>query len=132
MNYLIDTHTFLWSVFDPDRLGRTARTILKDANNSVWVSLVSFWEISLKYAAGKLELVDVIPEAFPDIARQMQFEVLNLAPQEAATFYELPKMSHKDPFDRLIIWQAIQQKMTLLSKDKHFKAYKDLGLKVIW
>ncbi len=132
MNSLIDTRTFLWSVFDPDRLGNKARVILKNPNNTIWISVVSFWEISIKYAVGKLELVNVLPEAFPDIAGQLQFEILNLSSLEAATFYKLPKMKHKDPFDRLIIWQAIQQKMPLLSKDKHFKAYEELGLKVIW
>ncbi|MBI4763879.1 MAG: type II toxin-antitoxin system VapC family toxin [Deltaproteobacteria bacterium] len=132
MNSLIDTHTFLWSVSDPDRLGKKARTVLEDPNNSIWISVVSFWEISLKHAVGKLDLVNVLPEAFPDIAKQMQFEVLNLSALEAATFYKLPKMSHKDPFDRLIIWQAIQQKLPIISKDKQVIAYKELGLKVIW
>lgn len=132
MNSLIDTHTFLWSVSAPDLLGKKARTVLKDPTNSIWISVVSFWEISLKHAAGKLELVNVLPEAFPDIAKQMQFEILNLSSLEAATFYKLPKMRHKDPFDRLIIWQAIQQKIPIISKDKQFKAYEEFGLKVIW
>jgi PIN domain nuclease of toxin-antitoxin system len=132
MNSLIDTHTFLWSVSDPDRLGKKARIVLEDPNNSIWISVVSFWEISLKHAVGKLELVNVLPEVFPDIAKQMQLEILNLSPLEAATFYKLPKMKHKDPFDRLIIWQAIQKKMPIISKDKQFKDYKELGLKVIW
>ncbi|MBA4393010.1 MAG: PIN domain nuclease [Desulfobacca sp.] len=132
MNVLIDTHTFLWSVFDPDRLGKKARTVLKDPNNSIWISVVSFWEISIKYAAGKIELINVLPEAFPDIAQKMQFEILALSSREAATAYKMPKLGHKDPFDRLIIWQAIQQKMPLISKDKQIIAYEELGLKVIW
>jgi PIN domain nuclease of toxin-antitoxin system len=132
MNALIDTHTFLWSVSDPERLGKKAGTVLKDPKNNIWISVVSFWEISLKHAVGKLELVNVLPEVFPDIAKQMQLEILNLSPLEAATFYKLPKMKHKDPFDRLIIWQAIQKKMPIISKDKQFKDYKELGLKVIW
>jgi PIN domain nuclease of toxin-antitoxin system len=132
MNALIDTHTFLWSVSDPDRLSKEARTFIEEPDNSIWISVVSFWEISLKHTVGKLDLVNVLPEAFPDIAKQIQFEILNLSPLEAATFYKLPKMRHKDPFDRLIIWQAIQQKMPLISKDKQFKDHKELGLKVIW
>jgi PIN domain nuclease of toxin-antitoxin system len=132
MNALVDTHTFLWSAFDPDQLGKKARAVLKDPNNSIWISVVSFWEISLKHAVGKLELVNVLPEAFPDIAKQMQFEIMTLSALDAATFYNLPKMRHKDPFDRLIIWQAIQQKMPIISKDEKFKAYKDIGLKVVW
>ncbi len=132
MNSLIDTHTFLWSVFDPDQLSTKVKIILREPENFIYVSVISFWEISLKHAVGKLDLVHVLPEAFPDIAKQMQFEILNLSSLEAATFYKLPKMGHKDPFDRLIIWQAIQQKMPIISKDKQFKTYKELGLKVIW
>jgi len=55
-----------------------------------------------------------------------------LSASEAATFYKLPKIGHKDPFDRLIIWQAIHNKMPLISKDKSFKDYKVSGLKLIW
>jgi PIN domain nuclease of toxin-antitoxin system len=132
MNALIDTHTFIWSVSDPDRLSKEARTLIKDPDNSIWISVVSFWEISLKHAVGKLDLVNVLPETFLDIADQMQFEILNLSPLAAATYYKLPELRHKDPFDRLIIWQAIQQKIPLISKDKQFKDYTELGLKVIW
>jgi PIN domain nuclease of toxin-antitoxin system len=132
MNYLIDTHTFLWAVFDPDRLGSTAGTILQDPDHIIHVSAVSFWEISLKYAIGKLELLNILPDQFPEVAKQMEFEILNLTSQAAATFYRLTKVGHQDPFDRMIIWQAIQQKMALISKDKQFKHYKEIGLKVVW
>lgn len=132
MNYLIDTHTFLWSVFDPDQLGTKARTILQRSENTIHISVVSLWEISLKYAIGKLELFNIQPDRFPEVAGQMEFEILNLSPHDAATFYKLPKTGHKDPFDRLIVWQAINQKMHLISKDKRFKVYKALGLKVVW
>jgi len=132
MNYLIDTHTFIWAVFDPDRLGTKAKTILQDPDHIIHVSAVSFWEISLKYAIGKLELFNILPDQFPEVARRMEFEILNLIPQEAATFYKLSKVGHQDPFDRMIIWQAIQQKMQLISKDKRFRLYKDKGLKLVW
>jgi len=132
MNYLIDTHTFLWAVFDPDRLGSKARTSLQDPDHIIHVSAVSFWEISLKYAIGKLELFNILPDQFPEVAKRMEFEIINLSPQEAATFYKLPKVGHQYPFDRMIIWQAIHQKMVLISKDKRFRLYKDIGLKVVW
>jgi PIN domain nuclease of toxin-antitoxin system len=132
MNYLINTHTFLWAVFDPDRLGSKARTSLQDPDHIIHVSAVSFWEISLKYAIGKLELFNILPDQFPEVAKRMEFEIINLSPQEAATFYKLPKVGHQDPFDRMIIWQAIHQKMVLISKDKRFRLYKDIGLKVVW
>ena len=132
MNCLLDTHTFLWSVFDPGQLGAKARTILQEPDNVIYISVVSFWEISLKYAVGKLDLIHVTPESFPDIAMKMEFEILNLTPKEAATFYQLPRIGHKDPFDRLIIWQAINQKLPLISKDKQFNVYKKIGLKLVW
>lgn len=132
MNYLLDTHTFLWAVFDPDRLGSKARTILRDPGQIIHIGAVSFWEISLKYALGKLELFNIQPDQFPEVAQRMKFEILNLTAQEAASFYKLPKVGHQDPFDRLIIWQAIHRKMVLVSKDKQLKRYQDIGLKVVW
>ena len=132
MNFLIDTHTFLWSILEPDRLGAKARNILQEADQRIFISVISFWEISLKVALGKLSLINLLPEQLPETAKQMDFETLLLSAGEAATFYHLPKIGHKDPFDRLIIWQAIQNKMPLISKDKSFKDYKALGLKLIW
>ncbi|RPH84565.1 MAG: type II toxin-antitoxin system VapC family toxin [Desulfobacteraceae bacterium] len=132
MNWLIDTHTFLWSIMDPDRLGLKARDILQESDNRIFVSVISFWEISLKYALGKISLIDILPEQLPEAANQIDFETLSLSAAEAATFYNLPNLGHKDPFDRLIIWQAIQNKMPLISKDKKFRDYNTLGLKLIW
>ncbi len=132
MNFLIDTHTFLWSILDPDRLGTKARDILQETDNRIFVSVISFWEISLKAALGKMSLINLLPEQLPESAHQLDFETLPLSASEAATFYKLPKIGHKDPFDRLIIWQAIQNKMPLISKDKSFKDYKVSGLTLIW
>jgi PIN domain nuclease of toxin-antitoxin system len=94
--------------------------------------VVSFWEISLKYATGKLELRGVVPDDFPAIVRQSGFDILPIAETDAATFHRLPRRGHKDPFDRLIIWQAISRKLTLLSQDSAFDDYRMLGLKVVW
>jgi PIN domain nuclease of toxin-antitoxin system len=132
MSWLIDTHTFLWSIMDPDRLGLKARDILEEPDNRIFVSVISFWEISLKYALGKISLINVLPEQLPEAAKQMDFETLTLSAAEAATFYRLPNVGHKDPFDRLIIRQAIQNKLPLISKDKKFRDYNALGLKLIW
>jgi len=131
MNLLLDTHVFLWSLFDPDKLSSTVIREIKSPNNEVAVSVVTFWEISLKYALGKLELLGVKPEELPDFADQMNLEILPITAAEASSFHKLPKLSHKDPFDRIIIWQAIQRKMTLLSKDRDFKAYSKFGLKLL-
>ncbi|OGR01104.1 MAG: hypothetical protein A2505_04310 [Deltaproteobacteria bacterium RIFOXYD12_FULL_55_16] len=132
MNCLLDTHTLLWTLFAPARLGKKAEDCISNPDITVAVSVVSFWEISLKYATGKLHLDNVTPEDFPDIVRQSGFNILQLADIEAATFHRLPRMEHKDPFDRLIIWQAISRQLTLLSQDSAFADYKKLGLKVLW
>ena len=132
MRCLLDSHSFLWSIFDPVKLSKLARETIRDRENEVAVSVVTFWEISLKYAIGKLDLVNVKPEDLPSVTEETGMDILQLTPQEAASFHNLPRIAHKDPFDRLIIWQAIQQKMTLISKDKEFKDYRQAGLKILW
>jgi len=132
MNILLDTHVFLWSLFTPDKLSKAVIREIKSPNNDVAVSVVTFWEISLKYALGKLELTGVKPEELPDFAAQMNLEILPITAAEASSFHRLPRLSHKDPFDRIIIWQAIQRKMTLVSKDRDFKAYRKFGLRTFW
>ena len=132
MNILLDTHVFLWSLFTPDQLSKAVLPEIKSPNNDAAVSVITFWEISLKYALGKLELTGVKPEELPDFATQMNLEILPITAVEASTFHKLPRLAHKDPFDRVIIWQAIQQKMTLVSKDRDFKAYRKFGLRTFW
>ena len=132
MNYLLDTHTFLWAAFSPAKLSAKAKHEIRSAENRVCVSSISFWEISLKFALGKIELEGCKPDDMPDIAAQMHIEVIQPTPQETASSYQLPKVKHKDPFDRMIIWQAIQQPLVLISKDAGFPEYKQFGLKVLW
>lgn len=109
-----------------------AGKLIRNPDNTIYVSAVSLWEISLKYALGKLELTNILPDNLPDAAQQMGLDVLSLEAREAATFYRLSHFGHKDPFDRLIIWQALQHKMKLISKDAKFGDYKKIGLKNVW
>jgi PIN domain nuclease of toxin-antitoxin system len=132
MNLLLDTHVFLWSLFYPDKLSKALTLEIKSPNKDVALSVVTFWEISLKFGLGKLELTGVKPEDLPDFADQMDLEILSITAAEASSFHRLPRLSHKDPFDRIIIWQAIQRKMTLVSKDRDFKAYRQSGLQTYW
>jgi PIN domain nuclease of toxin-antitoxin system len=129
MNLLLDTHGFLWSLFTPEKLSKGALRQIKSTDNDVAVSVVTFWEISLKYALGKLELTRIEREELPDFADQMNLEILPLTAAEASSFHKLPRLSHKDPFDRIIIWQAIQRGMTLITKDRDFGAYRNFGLR---
>ena len=132
MNYLLDTHSFLWALFAPERLSKPAAQEIKSPDNDVSVSVATFWEVSLKYALGKLELEGIEPEELPGSAAEMGLDILPIGPSEAASFHKLPRLAHKDPFDRLLIWQAIQQKMVVISKDRQFKKYRKFGLKCHW
>jgi len=132
MNFLLDTHSFLWALFSPEKLSRSVAQKIRSSDNEVAVSVVTFWEISLKFALGKLELSGVEPDELPGFADQMSLSSLTISPSEAASFHRLPKLLHKDPFDRFIIWQAIQRKMILVSNDREFKEYREFGLRIHW
>jgi len=132
MNCLLDTRTFLWAAFAPSKLSARARKEIRSAENQVCLSTVSFWEISLKFALGKIELEDCQPDDMPLIAEQMHIEIIQPTTQETASFHRFPKLKHKDPFDRMIIWQAIRQPLVLISKDGDFPEYRKFGLKVLW
>ena len=132
MSYLLDTHAFLWAAFSPNKLSAKARKEIRSAESRICLRTISFWEISLKFALGKIELKNCKPNDLPDIAAQMHIEIKQPTAQETASFYQLPKVKHKDPFDRMIIWQAIRQPLVLISKDADFPEYKEFGLKVFW
>jgi PIN domain nuclease of toxin-antitoxin system len=132
VKYLLDTHAFLWALFNPDKLSKSTIQTIISQENSIAVSVITFWEISLKYSIGKLDLSGVRPDELPGFAYKTGFEILQISSDTAASFYKLPKLGHKDPFDRLLIWQAIQQKMTLISNDKSFAEYSEYGLHLQW
>lgn len=130
--YLLDTHSFLWSAFDPGKLSRPVHAELTNSSNPVYVSSVIFWEISLKAGIGKLTLTNCLPDELPGIADRLGYLPLPLEPDKAASFYRLPRYTHKDPFDRMLIWQAIQRELILISKDCAFDGYCSIGLKIFW
>ncbi len=132
MKYLVDTHILVWSLFSPERFPRHLADVLKKVENRIFVSSISFWEIALKYSLNKLELEGVTPEELPEFVKKMNFELLNLSPEVAASFYHLPRIGHKDPFDRMLIWQAIRDKMVLISRDSEISAYEKYGLKILF
>lgn len=131
MNYLIDTHIFLWSLFSPQKISKPAAQTIRKSENRIFVSSVTFWEIALKYALKKLELKGITPDELPEFADRMDFEILNLNAEDAASFHNLPRIAHRDPLDRMIIWQAIREKMILISKDKEIQFYQEFGLKIL-
>ncbi|MEI7996445.1 MAG: type II toxin-antitoxin system VapC family toxin [Methylococcaceae bacterium] len=130
-NYLLDTHSFLWSIWQPEKLGKRAVAVLENIHSKVFVSSITFWEISLKYARGKL-ILGCKPDELLKLCDNMGFAKISLTPEESALFYQLPKLAHKDPFDRMLIWQAVANDLILISKDGQFDNYSQYGLKIIW
>jgi len=130
--YLLDTHSFLWSAFEPEKLSRPVHAELASSGSPVYVSSVTFWEISLKAGIGKLTLTNCLPDELPGIADRLGYLPLPLEADEAADFYRLPRCAHKDPFDRMLIWQAVQRNLILISKDSAFDEYRSMGLQTFW
>ena len=133
MKLLLDTHALLWSIIEPDRLSPEARSAITDPASQVVVSAVSFWEISIKTALGKLRLEEVTPEQLVDFAQQQGFELLPHDPRLAASFSRLPVApQHRDPFDRMLVWQAISLGYTLVSRDRKIAEKQTEGLRILW
>lgn len=132
MSYLLDTHTFIWDLFDHKKLSSTARNIIRDTNNQVFVSIISYWEISLKYSLKKIGLKNVLPDTLPKLAEDTGLDSLSLDTETVSMYYKLPKIAHKDPFDRMLAWQAICKNCILVTKDHEFTLYHNHGLKTVW
>jgi PIN domain nuclease of toxin-antitoxin system len=133
MNLLLDTHTLLWTVGQSDELSPTALREIIDTNNDVLVSAISLWEIALKHGLGKLSIEPFNLKDIPLYCKKMGFQLIPLNPEEALDSYELSqKSNHKDPFDRMLIYQCIRNNYVLVSKDSKLSLYREDGLKVIW
>lgn len=132
MKYLLDTHALVWAISNTSKLTHRVLKTLEDPNHQILVSPVSFWEISLKYSLGKLELEGVSPEDLPSACFTMDFDIQPLEPSVASTLHLLKGTYHKDPFDRMLIWQSIYHKMPLISKDPVLALYSSEGLVTVW
>jgi len=132
MKYLLDTHIFLWATGQSKRLPSSVAATISDLKNDVFVSAVSFWEIAIKVRTGKLDIGKNKPGELPTRALDMGFLLLGLLPEETATMGQLAEDTHFDPFDRMLIWQAISRKMILVSGDPEFSRFVPDGLRLLW
>jgi len=132
MRFLLDTHVLIWTIAESYKLSDTVSEILQDSQNQIFVSSLSLWEISLKYSLRKFSLEGFSPEELPDLINRLEFEILPLNAFDASTFHKLSGDWHKDPFDRMLIWQAIKGELILVTKDDHIAKYQGNGLKTIW
>ena len=129
MKLPLDTHAFLWWVTDDPQLSSRARRILRDSSNEAYFSAVSGWEIAIKTRLGRLSVAGHNLEDF--IAEQVAangFQVLPIHLNHALRTYSLPDY-HRDPFDRLLIAQAIIEELALVTADRKLGNYK---VRIVW
>jgi PIN domain nuclease of toxin-antitoxin system len=119
MKFLLDTHALLWWLADDNQLGRRARELVEDPGNDVLISVVSLWEIAVKARIGKLR-ADI--GEITGAVQQEGFTLLDIAMTHLLTLAGLP-MHHRDPFDHLLIAQAITEDATFISEDRNTARY---------
>ena len=128
MTYLLDTHAFLWFCQNDSSLSAVAKAIIEDPGNRKLVSLAGCWEIAIKAGLGKLNLGEPSETYIPNAIARTGFELLPISLAHATAVEMLP-LHHRDPFDRLLIAQAILDDMPIVSVDLVFDAY---GVTRIW
>jgi PIN domain nuclease of toxin-antitoxin system len=128
MKLLLDTQAWLWFVLGHTALSPAARTAIEDPNSEKLVSPASFWEIAIKISLGKYVLPQPYERFIESAIYQQGFSILPILPKHAAIVSELP-FHQRDPFDRMIVAQALAEGMTLVSRDMQFDAY---GISRIW
>jgi len=128
MNYLLDTHTFLWFINDDESLSSTAKALIEDPENTIYLSVASIWEMAIKVSLDKLEM----PSPFTDFIDEQLDEntiiLLNIKIAHTGIVATLP-FHHRDPFDRLIIAQSKVEDIPVIGKDAIFDNY---GIKRLW
>lgn len=123
MRLLIDTHILLWALYTPDEIRAQVRPLLEAPEAEIYVSLASVWEIAMKVGLGKLRVTDDLPAVLESAG-------LKLLPISAAHAWHVRTLAHfhGDPFDRLILAQAVLEQLTLVTRDAKFADY---GVQVI-
>jgi len=122
MNVLLDTCTFLWITLEPARLSAQAKRIFAEPANRFSLSVISAWEIALKYGMGQLSLLQPPHLFVPTQRSRLGIALLPLSEQAALYVPNLPR-HHKDPFDRLLICQAIMDQLVILTPDPLIQQY---------
>lgn len=122
MRIIIDTHIFLWAILEPQRLSSAARCYLIDPDNTLLLSAASVWEIGIKYAAGGLPLKQPPNLLIPQQMQIQGIQALPLTIEHALYAHQLPR-HHRDPFDRMILAQAMAEDLPIMTADPQFKRY---------
>ena len=127
MQYLLDTHAFIWFINGDKTLPKNIKEIIANTDNDCFISVASIWEIAIKQSLNKLELKD----NFSKIETFIEENDITLLPIEFDHLQKLLKLPfhHRDPFDRIIIAQALAEQITVITKDEAFAKYK---VKALW
>lgn len=128
MTVLIDTHAILWWLVDDKRLSKTARRVLEDSSHRRLVSFASLWEIAIKMSAGKLSVRNL---SFAEIVAQLRTYEFNFLPVRTGDLEQLASLPwhHRDPFDRMLIAQSIEDGIPLMTADEWVADYE---LSIVW
>ena len=128
MKILLDTHAFLWFVEGSNKLSQTANSLLTDANHELFLSIASVWEMQIKVSIGKLKLGASLSEIVANQREINDVQILVVGLEHIWQLDNLP-LHHKDPFDRMLIAQAITENIPIMSIDNVFGKY---SVQTIW
>jgi PIN domain nuclease of toxin-antitoxin system len=119
---LLDTHTFIWWNGEPHKLSPHARHLCEEPDAELVLSVVSLWEMQIKLQLGKIQLTQPLPEIVRRQREQNGLTLLSVMAEHVYALSQLPD-AHKDPFDRLLIAQAISEGMSIVTRDSAFESY---------
>lgn len=127
MNILLDTHTFIWFFNGDEQLSLKAKKLIADSKNQKFVSIASIWEVAIKIGLKKL-IFDGNTSEVAGLMKQNGFQILQIS-IDHITVYESLEFIHRDPFDRILVAQAIVENMTIITRDENIHKY---SIKTNW
>jgi len=128
VKFIADTHAFIWFITDSSQLSAKSKALLESPENERLLSTASIWEIAIKASLGKLSFKRPLEQLLPEQIALNYFQVLDVSLPHALRIASLP-MLHRDPFDRMLIAQALTENLPILSSDNALDAY---GIQRIW
>ena len=132
MNILLDTHILIWSIINPSNIPNKILSIIENLKNNIYVSQVSLWEIALKHSIGKLDLNGFNLFDLPKYCKNQTFSFITLNETDSLSVSKLSqKENHRDPFDRMLITQAINRNYSFASVDSKIQQYTTDGLQLL-
>jgi PIN domain nuclease of toxin-antitoxin system len=127
MNYLLDTHTFLWALQSPAKLSATSRAVITDPDAELYLSIGTPWELAIKTKIGKLNAAPILSR-FGELISSGAYKILDTRSEHVINAGLLP-LHHRDPFDRLLVAQALDFRIPIISRDDKLDLY---GVRRIW